>query len=193
MPSLSLYFAEDFADPLWKDITYQLDAPSPTNERGEWVLGRSPDTDLTIQIKNISRRHAAIAYSYAADRWTLEDLGSSRGTYLRGATLRPTNPETIRIGDRFYLAANLVSVVEDAQDTTGDDLGPPTVASTEPIIFSAPAPAPAPAQPRTYADTAYFMAQWLFSGESLEGKVYRLLVIVGLSFFFVLIVDWVRQ
>ncbi|MBE9159726.1 FHA domain-containing protein [Nodosilinea sp. LEGE 06152] len=195
MPTLSLYFGLDFADEDWRGLTYQLDCPGG-KRGGEWILGRAPTSDLRISIRNVSRRHAAIAYSYAADRWSIQDLGSSEGTFLNGRLLPPGDLQPLKIGDRFYLADNLLNVVEDEQDTVGGDSGPPTIASTEPLDYrpvEPPAPTPAPAPPRTYADTAFYAVQWLFSGSTVLGKVYRVVMLAGATAFVVALVDLAQR
>lgn len=197
-PSLTLFFGDDFADEAWRGLSYKLDAPTDS-KIGEWVLGRHPASDLTISIRNVSRRHAAIAYSYAADRWSVQDLNSSKGTFLNGKTLRPGDLHPLAIGDRLYLASNLINVVEDEQDTVGNDEGPPTLASTEPmdyrpVVDPPPQTLPPLAPPaRTYADSIYVMAQWVISGQTPAGKVYRLIVAAAGVAFFIFMVDWLTQ
>jgi pSer/pThr/pTyr-binding forkhead associated (FHA) protein len=194
MPTLSVYFDKFFRDENWRDITYRLDAPIDVNghgEKGEWVLGRSPATDLTIAIKNVSRRHAVISYSYAASLWSLEDLGSQAGTFHNGKRLGQDDRPHLTVGDKIYLASNLINVVEDEQDTV-EDAGPPTVASTTPIDYrpqvelatTPPPPPPTPTQaptptpsPKTYADTAYMALQWVMSPTTTLGGIYRLFLL----------------
>ena len=67
---------------------------------GRAVIGR--DTDCEIQLSNlsVSRKHAEIAET--ASGWTLKDLSSINGTFLRGkkvhdTVLRPG--DTLRFGD----------------------------------------------------------------------------------------------
>jgi hypothetical protein len=198
MPRLSLYFHPNFADENWQDFTYFLEAPADENghgHRGEWVLGRHPASDLTVAIRNVSRRHAVIAYSYAADCWSLEDLGSDGGTFLNGKRLQKGDRPPLNVGDKIYLANHLISVVEDDWDTaaTGDEVGPSTIASTTPIDYRpvvepAPAPAPAPA-PKTYADTAYLALQWTITPTTPLGVAVRLVVVAMASLVVVLVLQ----
>lgn len=203
-PSLTLFFGDDFADEAWRSLSYKLDAPTDSKS-GEWVLGRHPASELTISIRNVSRRHAAIAYSYAANRWSIQDLGSTKGTALNGKWLKPGDLHPLAIGDRVYLADNLINVVEDEQDTVGSDEGPPTLASTEPMDYRpvvdlpqtlptpTPTPAPAPTPARTFEDAAYLWAQWAISGSTVAGKVYRLIVLAAGTAFVVLLIDLFRK
>ncbi|WOD37378.1 FHA domain-containing protein [Nodosilinea sp. E11] len=199
---LTLYFDEKFKDPVWADITYALEAPSGSRQ-GEWVFGRNPTCDVTINIRDVSRRHCVIAYSYAADRWTVQDLGSSEGTFIAGKRLAVGELHPIGIGDRLYLASNLVRVVEDEHDTVGEDSGPATISSNVPIDFiellpkpepPPPPPPPPPPEPqRTYADSAYLMAQWVISGQTVQGKIYRVVVAATGVAGFILMLDWLAN
>ena len=47
---------------------------------GPVVIGRSPECDITVPAEEISRRHAMV--KPAADGLSIEDLGSSNGTYI---------------------------------------------------------------------------------------------------------------
>ncbi|MEA5447329.1 FHA domain-containing protein [Leptolyngbya sp. CCNP1308] len=192
VPKLTLYFPDEFGDVLWRGETFALEAPK---ERGtvEWLLGRSPASDLTISIRTVSRKHAAIAYSYAANRWSISDLGSALGTYVNGQKLEE-KPHVIGIGDKFYLGTPEARIhcVEDAQDTISpDEQGPATVASTSPLATLPPPPAPPP--PRTFADSAYLAAQWLISGSTVAGKFYRLIVLVAATAFVVVLIDLAQR
>ena len=64
------------------------------------TLGRADDSTLVISDDYASTRHARLVPSEGS--WTLEDLGSTNGTYLTGATVvRPTPVplgQQIRIG-----------------------------------------------------------------------------------------------
>ena len=188
MPSLSLYFPLDFPDPTLAGHTHRLELPRPDSEMPEYVLGRAANLALTLAVRNISRRHCSISYSYAADRWAIQDLKSLGGTWLYGQRLTPYTWAPIGIGDRFHLSSNpAISVVEDEHDTVnGDDDGPATVAS--PILLP---PAPndhldgvepplEPPPPKTVADTLYLGASWLITPTTGTGMAYRLIV-VGLA------------
>ncbi len=55
---------------------------SDRNTRGYISIGREDDNDLVIHDRTISRYHAAIFAEGGGD-YTVSDLGSSNGTYLR--------------------------------------------------------------------------------------------------------------
>lgn len=191
MPSLTLYFGLSFADENWAGLSYQLDCPGGHRHGVEWILGRLPTCDLTINIRNVSRRHVAIAYSYAADRWSVSDLGSQEGTFLNGKKLAPGDVHSLKVGDCLWLASNPINVVEDEQDTIGDH-GPPTVASTEPVDYrpSSPPSSPPALPPATsYADNINFALQWLATPTTWLGGAVRLVVVALVALVVVLVFD----
>ena len=55
---------------------------------GENVIGRDPRCSVWLDEEGVSRRHAAIRVDSAARRVTLEDLGSTNGTFLRRTRVR---------------------------------------------------------------------------------------------------------
>ncbi|MBC7878676.1 MAG: FHA domain-containing protein [Anaerolineales bacterium] len=74
--------------------------------QSEIIIGREPEVDITIPAPGISRRHAKL--TQGADGYTLEDLGSSNGTFVNGAKL--TGQRLLKSGDQVRLgqAVNLV-------------------------------------------------------------------------------------
>ncbi len=60
------------------------------------VIGRARDADIVLQDPGVSRRHASIRPDADGD-WMLEDLHSTRGTWLNGRRLEPG--ESVAIGD----------------------------------------------------------------------------------------------
>lgn len=182
MPKLTLYFPPEFDDPAWAGSSFCLDAPGGDHKHGragEWVLGRHPAADVTIASRTVSARHAAIAYSYAADRWSIQDLGSTNGTRINSELLSPKDWHPIKLGDRLALGGNLIHLVEDEEDTIGDD-GPTTIASSQPLDHrtgeTIPPTQTAPPA-KTYADAVYLGVSWLFAPSTLLGKIYRLVVL----------------
>ena len=55
---------------------------------GENVIGRDPRCSVWLDALGVSRRHAVIRVDSATRRVTLEDLGSTNGTFLRRARVR---------------------------------------------------------------------------------------------------------
>jgi DNA-binding winged helix-turn-helix (wHTH) protein len=54
---------------------------------GENILGRDPLCDIFLDIPGVSRRHASIRVDSRTNTVTLEDLGSTNGTIVRGAVV----------------------------------------------------------------------------------------------------------
>ncbi len=77
--------------------------------KDEIVVGREdpisemfPDLDLTGlggMEKGVSRKHAVIHRAGAA--YTVEDMGSTNGTYLNKKKIQPHAPQTIKAGDEL--------------------------------------------------------------------------------------------
>ncbi len=185
VPALNLFFTPEFGDDVWAGLDYELRAPD--QDRGEWILGRSPTAAITINLRTVSARHALISYSYSNDAWFLSDMGSENGTFLNGQRVTPPRrPVAIEIGDRIDLGPRArIFVVERSQDTIPEELGPPTIASTTPIETPPPAPpppappppAPAPAPPnppKTHADSLYLAVQWGLTPTTRSGVAVRL-------------------
>jgi DNA-binding winged helix-turn-helix (wHTH) protein len=55
---------------------------------GENVIGRDPRCSVWLDAPGVSRRHAAIRVDSGTRRVTLEDLGSTNGTFLRRSRVR---------------------------------------------------------------------------------------------------------
>jgi serine phosphatase RsbU (regulator of sigma subunit) len=82
----------------------------------ECVLGRQSDTDLRLDARDVSRRHARIL-SEGTD-FFLEDLGSSNGTYLNNTRIAGRQPlheqDRIQIGP-FTICFQLDEEIQDEQ------------------------------------------------------------------------------
>lgn len=65
------------------------------------VFGRDPSCDQVLDYPIISRRHACITRT--GDTLTVEDLGSSNGTFVNGR--RITHPVTVKPGDEISLGS----------------------------------------------------------------------------------------
>ncbi len=67
-------------------------------EGDELTLGRSPDCDVVLEANGVSRNHARLAVS--GSRVTIEDLGSSNGTFVNGERVER---RALRDGDTIGL------------------------------------------------------------------------------------------
>jgi pSer/pThr/pTyr-binding forkhead associated (FHA) protein len=52
------------------------------------VIGRNPNTDITLLDEGISREHAIIEFDDGSDAFTIEDLQSTNGTKVNGKRIR---------------------------------------------------------------------------------------------------------
>jgi DNA-binding winged helix-turn-helix (wHTH) protein len=72
---------------------------------GENVIGRGEEVAVRIDVDGVSRRHARIVAD--GGRFTLEDLGSKNGTYLREQRLE--GPAALEDGDAFRLGRTMLA------------------------------------------------------------------------------------
>lgn len=103
------------------DATFWILGDSPVRlNTGTNILGRDPDATVWFDRPGVSRRHAQIVI--AGDAATLEDLGSTNGTWLHGERLTAAAPladgDEIRLGPavvtfRVRRAAASTEAVED--------------------------------------------------------------------------------
>ncbi len=80
--------------------TGKLDGVRWPLDKTQMLLGRSPECDLVVADRQISRVHARIRQ--AAEGYVLEDLGSKNGTYLNGTLVK--EPVVLQDGDVIQLA-----------------------------------------------------------------------------------------
>jgi DNA-binding winged helix-turn-helix (wHTH) protein len=62
----------------WSGKTCQL-------TEGDNIIGRDPRSNIWLDAPGVSRRHAIVRVDSSQRRVTLEDLGSTNGTFVRGA------------------------------------------------------------------------------------------------------------
>jgi FHA domain/Domain of unknown function (DUF1707) len=66
-------------------------------QRARVTIGRSPLADFVVADATVSSTHAVLNYSGTA--WSLEDVGSTNGTYVNG--WRVSDPIVVRPGDEL--------------------------------------------------------------------------------------------
>jgi hypothetical protein len=67
-------------------------------------IGRQADNDVVLHHGRVSRYHARITRN--GERFLLEDLASSNGTFLREQRLPPEVPSELRDGDEIHIGSN---------------------------------------------------------------------------------------
>jgi hypothetical protein len=68
-------------------------------EADRFVIGRGRHCDLVIDSAKVSREHAAIVRD--ADGWSIEDLGSSNGTWFQGERIARRR---VADGDEYFVS-----------------------------------------------------------------------------------------
>jgi hypothetical protein len=124
---------------------YELDRP-------EVSIGRDIANDFVINDAEVSRKHARLTLE--ADRYKIEDLNSTNGTYIDGQRL--IGPHLLAIGEVIMFGDN-VGVVFDGEPVDLDatvpspvDLGSTPVAAIPAPVVSQPQPVSAPALQVSY-------------------------------------------
>jgi hypothetical protein len=136
--------------PVQLEILEGAEAGAQVPVTGSIVLGRADDADLTLADAGVSRTHARVSAGAAGA--TIEDLGSSNGTFVNGERVDSARPLTD--GDQIQLGGAILQVSEGTAETEMIDPGAteahpgPAAAAPEP---EAPPPEkpfiPAPAAP----------------------------------------------
>lgn len=83
-------------------ILTQVDADPPHSRSysiPEVILGRDPNSQLTIANEMVSAQHARLSYHH--NQWWVEDLHSTNGTFLNGE--RVYTPTVLVAGDELTL------------------------------------------------------------------------------------------
>jgi DNA-binding winged helix-turn-helix (wHTH) protein len=70
---------------VWNERTFVL-------ADGENVIGRDPECGVWLEASGVSRQHASIRLDTTTRSATLDDLGSTNGTFLRGAAVVAPTP-----------------------------------------------------------------------------------------------------
>lgn len=114
-------------------------------EKAELFLGRDLSNDIVINDSEVSRRHARFLLS--GNTYTIEDLGSTNGTFVRGqriGTAVPLMPgETILLGEKVLLRFDAIGLQSDAT-VAAFRPSAQTVQPAQPFVPVAPQAPPAP-------------------------------------------------
>jgi hypothetical protein len=118
---------------------YPLEGP-------EIIVGRDASNSVAINDAEVSRIHAKVSLHGSA--YTIQDLGSTNGTFINGQRIKST--QVLNPGDTVSFGENIVMMYEAAYDpnaTVASGQAPKTVApARKPSPTPAPIPAPAPVQ-----------------------------------------------
>ena len=96
--------------------------------KSEFTLGRSAESDFHIHDNLISRTHCRVSHDAAADKWFLEDLASTNGTWLVGqkitqkVLLPPRTP--VRIGRTIFELLPALSTDDTSEFKFAPESGP---------------------------------------------------------------------
>ncbi len=102
--------------------------------KGEWrefqlskentLIGRGADCDLTLDHKEVSRRHARL--SLVGGEILLTDLGSSNGTFIEGESIAPNTPVPLSAGKHFEIGGFVLTLQVAGVEATSvaDDQAP---------------------------------------------------------------------
>lgn len=72
------------------------------------IIGRSPELELALVEDMVSRKHAKLTITDDG-RITIEDLGSSNGTFVNGEQI--SRPVRLKDGDRILIGTSILKVV----------------------------------------------------------------------------------
>ena len=112
-------------------------------EKTEIFLGRDLSNDIVINDPELSRRHPRLFLT--GNAYTLEDLGSTNGTFLRGQRLTApvmlTPGENITLGENVQVAYEFIPVDLDA---TVAAFRRPAPSASQPVAPAAQSITPAP-------------------------------------------------
>ncbi|MDZ8262544.1 FHA domain-containing protein [Nostoc sp. ChiQUE01b] len=80
----------------------EVDLTLETTPRGEWLIGRSPDSDLVLDSPDISRVHAK--FFVKSGNYYFSDLGSRNGSIFNGKQAEKNRPYSLSDGDIIRIA-----------------------------------------------------------------------------------------
>ncbi|MEH2275701.1 MAG: FHA domain-containing protein [Nostoc sp.] len=80
----------------------EVDLTTETTTRGEWLIGRSPDSDLVLDSPDISRVHAK--FFVKGGNYYFSDLGSRNGSIFNGKQAEKDRRYSLSDGDVIRIA-----------------------------------------------------------------------------------------
>jgi pSer/pThr/pTyr-binding forkhead associated (FHA) protein len=88
----------------------------PLKTEKQIVIGRSSELDMVLVEDMVSRKHAKI--TVAAGKVTIEDLGSTNGTFVNGEKIKQAR---LKEGDRILIGTSILKVVHQGADSANVD------------------------------------------------------------------------
>ncbi len=79
----------------------------PLRPDRQLIIGRSSELDMVLVEDMVSRKHAKI--SWQANKPTIEDLGSTNGTFVNGEKI--LKPSRIKEGDRILIGTSILKLI----------------------------------------------------------------------------------
>jgi DNA-binding NtrC family response regulator/pSer/pThr/pTyr-binding forkhead associated (FHA) protein len=73
----------------------------PLPEQAELLIGRAPEADVRLDGNSVSRRHAV--FRVRGTSFSIEDLGSSNGTLIRGRAIAPQTEAELTPGESVVI------------------------------------------------------------------------------------------
>ncbi|MDZ8189005.1 MAG: FHA domain-containing protein [Nostoc sp. ChiSLP02] len=99
----------------------EVDLTIDSTTRGEWIVGRSPDSDLVLDSPDVSRLHAK--FFTKGGTYYFSDLGSRNGSIFNGKQAEKDRPyilndgDVIRIADYVLIMEAIAPVAEQLPET----------------------------------------------------------------------------
>src|SRR5512136_2902901 len=128
---------ETMAGPSYRLVVRQGPIPGQIFElnKTEIYVGRDITNDFVINDAEVSRRHARLTLE--GDRYKIEDLNSTNGTYIDGQRL--IGPHLLAIGEVIMFGDN-VGVIFEGEPSTPDVTVPGTIELGRTPVAAIPTP-----------------------------------------------------
>ncbi len=112
----------------------EVDLTIDTTTRGEWMVGRSPTSDLVLESPDVSRQHAK--FFVKGGTYYFSDLGSRNGSIINGKQAEKDRPYILNDGDVIRIA-DYVLIME-AVAPLAEQLPETVFRIIDPSLFSRP-------------------------------------------------------
>lgn len=100
-------------------LTPRMEKPS-----SEYLLGRAPGCDMIVHDPSVSGRHAKLKFDPATRACTIQDVGSTNGTFVNATDTQRretslTDGDTLCLGDAAFLFVTVESLYAALQSQAG--------------------------------------------------------------------------